>query len=166
MIWYFYKKSFDCHQELAVDHHEVIVRRSSSSVLSQQNLKKLYLGILRHKEKIIIGTKQFVSEEILLFLDMMHPIVPGANDKLQRYCKTYYIGNIVSKTGAILHFIVTLTHSVSHFRDIVASPPKGHSSHKKGKIFAQPHTVVKNFRTLHCLSIRFRCYAYMFRVVQ
>ena len=66
MIWYFYNKSFDCHQELAVDHHEVILRCSSSSVLSQQNLKKLYLGILRHKEKIIIGTKQFVLEEILL----------------------------------------------------------------------------------------------------
>ena len=79
-------------------------------------------------------------KKFFFLLDMMHPIIPGANDKLQRYSKTYYIGNIVSKTGEVLHFIVTLNHSVSHFRDIVASPPKGHSSHKKRKIFAQPHT--------------------------
>ena len=43
----------------------------------------------------------------------------------------------------VMHFMVTLTHSLSHFRDIVASPPEGHSSHKKGKISAQPHTIVK-----------------------
>ena len=42
---------------------------------------------------------------------MMHPIIPSANVKQQRYSKTNNTGNIVSKTGEVLLSIVTLTHS-------------------------------------------------------
>ena len=72
---------------------------------------------------------------------MMYPIIPSANVKQQRYSKTNNAGNIVSKTGEVLLSIITLTHSVSHFHDIVASPPKGHSSHRKRKISKKPHTI-------------------------
>ena len=44
----------------------------------------------------------------------------------------------------------SVTHSLSHFHDIEASPPKVHRSHKKGKISPQPHTVVKQSSKLKC----------------
>ena len=60
-----------------------------------------------------------------------------------RDTKKQTIHNIVSRVGEVLHSIVTLIHSLSHFHGIVASPPKGHSSHKKENFSAQPHTTVK-----------------------
>ena len=54
----------------------MIVRCSSYSVVSQHKLKKLYLGITQHKEKIKISTKQFVSEEILLSFGYVAPNHP------------------------------------------------------------------------------------------
>ena len=66
MILSSYKKSFDSDQELAAGHWEMIVRCSSYSVVSQPNWKNYTLGFLKHKENIIMGTKQFVLVEILL----------------------------------------------------------------------------------------------------
>ena len=61
---------------MAEGHCEMIVRCSLSSVIAQQK-----------------------------FLGMMHPLIPGANVEPQRYFKTNNIGNIVSKTGEVLHFL-------------------------------------------------------------
>ena len=114
----------------------------------------IFCSVTAQTEKIIpwdySGTKKrpklaqnnLFERKFFFLLDMMHPIIPSANVKQQRYSDSNNTGNIVSKTGEVLLSIVTLTHSVSHFHDIVASPPKGMlSSHKKRKISAQPNII-------------------------
>lgn len=163
MICSSYKKSFDGNQELAAGQQEMIVRCSSYSVVSQHKLKRLYLGISQaqrkdhYRQKTICfkpwdfsGAKKrsylvknnLFQNKFFFLLDMMHPIIPGANAKLQRDSKTNNTQPCV-KTDEVLHSIVTLTHSLSHFHDIATLPPKGQSSCNKGKISAQPHTIVK-----------------------
>ena len=133
-------------------------RIGSRSLRNDCEMFIIFCSVTAQTEKIIpwdySGTKKrsklaqnnLFQRKFFFLLDMMHPIIPSANVKQQRYSASNNTGNIVSKTGEVLLSIVTLTHSlthsISHFRDIVASPPKGmHSSHKKRKISAQPNTI-------------------------
>ena len=143
MIWYFYEKSLDCNQELAADHREMIVRCSLSSLLLQQKLKKLYLVISQAQSKDRNWQKTICFRRNSSFFWIwwtQSSLVQMTNNK---DTPKQTIHKIVSKTGEVLHSIVTLTHSLSSFNDIVASPPKGQSSYAKEKISAQTHTIVK-----------------------
>ena len=68
---------------------------------------------------------------------MMHPIIPGANVKLQRHSKTNNIGNIVSKMDEVLHSVVT--HDINLWLHLL----KNTVALTEGRISAQPHTIVK-----------------------
>ena len=103
------------------------VTSSSSFVELQQKLKKLYLGISQaqrkdhnwHKTTCLRGNSSFIW--IWCTQPSLVQILSYKDTQKQRIC------NIVSKTGEVLHSIVTLTHSLSHFHDIgVASLPNEH----------------------------------------
>ena len=94
------------------------------------------------KKRSQLAQNHLFQKKFFFLLDMMHPIIPSANVKQQRYSQTNNMGFIVSKTGEVLLSIVTLTHSLAlTFPWHCGLTSLRHSSHKKGKISAQPHTI-------------------------
>ena len=110
----------------------MIVRCSLSSVVSQQKLKKLYLRVLQAHRKDHNWHKTVCFRWNSSFFRIW--CTQSSLVQMSNYKKRVKFCILLSPS---------VTHSLSHFHDIEASPPKVHRSHKKGKISPQPHTVVK-----------------------
>ena len=136
--WSPYQESFDDNQELAASHREVIVRCSSYSLVSQHKLNKLYFGISQAQRKDHNWHKTICFRRNSSFFWIwctQSSQVPMSNNKdTSKQTIWVSLGQKRVKFAFYCH-----PHSLSHFHDIVASPPKGTVAIKRERF---PHSSI------------------------
>ena len=141
MIWSSYQESFDDNQELAESHREMIVRCSSYSVVSQHKLNKLYFGISQAQRKDHNWHKTICFRRNSSFFWIwctQSSQVPMSNNK-DTPKQTIWVSLCQKRVKFCFLLSPSLTHSLSHFHDIVASPPKGTVAIKRERF---PHSPI------------------------
>lgn len=131
----------------------MIIKNGSKSQRNDCEMFIIFCSVTAQTEQIILwdfsGTKKrsqlaqnhLFQKKFFFLLDMMHPITPLVPMSNNKDTPKQTIWASLCKKRVKFCFLLSpsLTHSLSHFHDIVASPPKGTVAIKRERF---PHSPI------------------------